>query len=91
RRQTWVWLVTGVPCVWMYAMSSWALYLMTWPKFKDPTTGGFVVPQDPVPWIGVVLLTLAALMLVEAVIALAGDKRKPSSPLPIGAVPAAGS
>lgn len=91
RRETWVWFVTGVPCVWMYAMSSWALYLMTWPKFKDPTTGGFVVPKEPVPWIGVVLLTLAALMLVEAVIALTGDKRKPSPPLPIGAVPAAGS
>ena len=38
RRETWVWLVTGLPCVWMYAMSSWALVLMTWPKFSTTTS-----------------------------------------------------
>jgi carbon starvation protein len=85
RRETWVWLVTGLPCVWMYAMSSWALYLMTWPKFNDPETGNFVMPKDPVPWIGCVLLTLAALMLIEAVIALTAGKRPPTRALPIGA------
>ncbi len=91
RRETWVWFVTGLPCVWMYAMSSWALVAMTYPKFVDPTTGGFITPTDPVPWIGVVLLTLAALMLIEAYIALRGDKQTPSRPMPLGAVPAAGS
>ena len=91
RRETWVWIVTGLPCVWMYAMSSWALVAMTYPKFVDPTTGGFVTPTDPVPWIGVVLLTLAALMLIEAYIALRGDKQTPSRPMPMSAVPAAGS
>ncbi len=81
RRESWVWVVTGLPCVWMYAMSSWALAAMTWPKFKDPVGGGFILPNDPVPWIGCVLLTLAALMLVEAYLALAGDRRTPLRPL----------
>jgi carbon starvation protein len=90
RRETWVWFVTGIPCVWMYAMSSWALVAMTWPKFTDPS-GGFVLPKDPVPWIGVVLLTLAALMLVEAYLALTAGRRPPVRPAPIAAAQAAGS
>lgn len=88
RREMWVWIVTGLPCLWMYAMSSWALVVMTWSKFNDPSGEGY---KDPVPWIGCVLLTLAALMLIEAVIALTGGKRPPSRALPIGATAAAGS
>lgn len=91
RREAWVWIVTGIPCIWMYAMSSWALIAMTWPKFTDPTTGSFVLPKDPVPWIGVVLLTLAALMLVEAYLALTAGRRPPVRPAPIAAAQAAGS
>jgi carbon starvation protein len=64
----WVWLVTGLPTVWMYVMSTWALCLMTLPRFV--TTSGLVIPRDPVPWIGLVLIGLAALMLVEAIIVL---------------------
>lgn len=91
RRETWVWFVTGLPCAWMYTMSSWALFAMTWPKFFHAETGDFAIPRDPVPWIGCVLLTLAALMLVEAVLALRGGHRPPAQPLPIGRpVPAAG-
>jgi carbon starvation protein len=66
RRARWVWLVTGVPTVLMYVMSTWALATMTVPKFRD-ATGAWTTPTDPVPWIGLVLLVLAALMLVEAV------------------------
>jgi carbon starvation protein len=62
----WVWLVTGLPTVWMYVMSTWALCLMTLPKFRG-INGGFSVPTDPVPWIGLVLIVLAALMLIEAI------------------------
>jgi carbon starvation protein len=65
RRAWWVWLVTGVPTVFMYAMSTWALLGMTLPKFHNDQ--GFVAPADPVPWIGVLLLALAALMLLEAI------------------------
>jgi carbon starvation protein len=77
RRETWVWLVTGIPCVWMYAMSSWALSSMTFPKFYD-ADGKFTTPTDPVPWIGCVLLALAAMMLVEAYLALRGQKSPPA-------------
>jgi carbon starvation protein len=77
RRQTWVWLVTGIPCVWMYVMSSWALAAMTFPKFFAGESGAFQAPKDPVPWIGLVLLALAALMLVEAYIALMGTRKPP--------------
>jgi carbon starvation protein len=62
----WVWFVTGLPTVWMYVMSTWALCLMTFPKFIAPG-GGMVAPTDPVPWIGLVLIVLAALMLIEAI------------------------
>jgi carbon starvation protein len=65
RRAWWVWLVTGVPTVFMYVMSAWALATMTLPKFWG--SAGWTVPRDPVPWIGLVLMGLAALMLVEAI------------------------
>ena len=65
RREAWVWLVTGVPTAFMYSMSTWALVAMTLPKFCTAT--GFTLPTDPVPWAGVVLLALAAVMLVEAI------------------------
>ena len=65
RRATWVWLVTGLPTAFMYAMSTWALATMTLPRFR--TAAGFALPADPVPWAGLVLLSLAAVMLVEAV------------------------
>lgn len=69
RRQRWVWFVTGIPTVVMYSMSTWALLRMTWPKFFDGE-GKFAAPADPVPWAGAVLIVLAALMLVEAVLAI---------------------
>ena len=73
RRAAWVWAVTGVPTVFMYAMSTWALTTMTVPKFRGPD--GFVLPGDPVPWVGLVLLALAAVMLVEAVRAIVLPER----------------
>ena len=70
RRETWVWLVTGLPTAFMYVMSTWALFTLTLPRFRTPE--GWVVPTDPVPWAGLVLLVLAAVMLVEAIRALGG-------------------
>ena len=69
RREAWIWLVTGVPTAFMYSMSTWALVAMTLPKFRTAT--GFTLPTDPVPWAGVVLLALAAVMLVEAILVIA--------------------
>ncbi|RLS29475.1 MAG: carbon starvation protein A [Planctomycetota bacterium] len=78
RRQTWVWLVTGLPTVFMFVMSTWALLSMTVPRFR--TENGFTFPADPVPWAGVVLLSLAAVMLVEAIGAIVKPNR-PQNPL----------
>lgn len=64
RRETWVWLVTGIPTVVMYVMSSWALIDIVKAKWAKGETG------DPVTWIATVLVALAGLMLIEAVIAL---------------------
>jgi carbon starvation protein len=65
RRAAWVWFVVGLPTVFMYAMSTWALANMTLPKLISANRPGFL--DDPVPYIGIVLLGLAAAMLVEAI------------------------
>jgi carbon starvation protein len=82
RRETWVWFVTGIPTVVMYTMSTWALAVMTLPRFYNSTTGQFSAPTDPVPWAGVVLIALAAVMLVEAFRAIAGSPTPPSAMKP---------
>ncbi len=79
QRSRLVWLITGVPTVLMYVMSLWALGMMTLPKFYSG--GHFSAPTDPVPWAGVVLIALAALMLVEGIRALAGPQSPPTSPM----------
>jgi carbon starvation protein len=80
RRAWWVWLVTGIPTVWMYVMSTWALAAMTLPQlgklgtdFVAATTlrAKIAALADPVPWVGLVLIVLAALMLIEAILVLA--------------------
>lgn len=77
KRSPLVWLVTGVPTMVMYTMSIWALAKMTLPKFTS-ADGGFSAPADPVPWAGLVLIALAALMLVEAVRAIFIDPSPPA-------------
>jgi carbon starvation protein len=64
RREAWVLVVTGVPAVFMYVMSAWALTSIIQSKFAKGWSG------DPVAWIAVVLLVLAVLMLVEGIVAL---------------------
>lgn len=78
RRNPLVWLITGLPTVFMYVISTWALVEMTWPKFFD-AGGHFSAPHDPVPWAGALLIALAAMMLVEAIRAIAGGQSPPSS------------
>lgn len=85
RRAAWVWVVTGLPCAFMYVMSIWALASLTLPHFV--VDGAWAVPHDPVPWVGLVLMALAGLMLVEAVrVVFAVDTRRPPSPEPAPAV-----
>lgn len=65
RRQWWVWLVTGLPAVWMYFVSIWSLGLFVQSGFFPD--GSFAWTNNPVPWAAVILLALAALMLLEAI------------------------
>jgi carbon starvation protein len=61
RGARWVWWVTGLPTVWMYCMSVWALASLMVKDFRNERYA------DPVPWASAVLIALAVLMLVEAV------------------------
>ncbi len=80
RRAVWVFVVTGIPAILMYVMSSWALVSIIRAQFAK---GG---RTDVVAWIAVTLIVLSAMMLLEAIAALVRrDPETPSSPL----VPAA--
>jgi carbon starvation protein len=87
RRARWVWFVTGLPAAFMYVMSNWALIIIIKGKFAQ--AGG---TRDPVPWIGLLLMGLALLMLVEAVIVFTrrGSASPPSPHLAPAVVPQPG-
>ncbi len=55
------------------------LIALTLPKFY--VEGKFTLPADPVPWAGVVLMVLAAVMLLEAIRVIA-SLGGPSEPQP---------
>jgi carbon starvation protein len=81
RKALWVWPVVGLPAAWMYAMSTWALADMTYADlWKDGKLVNFLA--NPVPYIGIVLLGLAAVMLVEAIRVLVTSPTTPSEPTP---------
>ncbi|MFN0050907.1 MAG: carbon starvation protein A [Planctomycetales bacterium] len=85
-RAKWVLAVTGLPCVWMYAMSMWALVRILWPLgaglAQAIETRTLTPVNNPVPWVALVLATLGGLMLAEAArIVLSG----------LGSPPATGS
>lgn len=75
RRQRWVWFVTGIPTLWMYVMSVWAITNIVWRTFAQQG-----ITFDPVPWVGLVLVALAVLMLVEAFKVLARPRPTPTPP-----------
>jgi hypothetical protein len=60
----------------MYTMSIWALVAMILPKFRVEEQ--WVLPREMVPWVGVALILLAAMMLVEALRAMFG--KGPAAP-----------
>lgn len=62
----WVWLVAGLPTLFMYVVSSWALLRFVKAGFVS-ADGSFRMAQDPVPWVALILLALAVLLLVEAI------------------------
>ena len=62
----WVWGVLGAPTLWMYSMSLWALLRFIKAGFLTPAGEWKGISWDPVTWVAVVLVVLAALLLVEA-------------------------
>ncbi len=78
RRAMWVWFVTGIPTVFMYTMSIWALVSIIrgslgsdWLLSKLTAAPLETVKFNPVLWVAVVLVGLALLMLVEAALVFA--------------------
>lgn len=82
-RAKWVLAVTGLPCVWMYTMSMWALVRILWPLAAALGAGNFKTDGpvgNPVPWVALILASLGALLLIEAIrIVLSGLTRPPAS------------
>lgn len=88
RRQKWVWFVTGMPCVFMYTVSMWALTRMVvvdaaahgWSS--DPRSWRLAASAMSAPsWIAALLMSLGILMLVEAVKVLWQSRRLPPANL----------
>ncbi len=70
-RAKWVWLVTGVPTAFMYVMSAWALARFVRDGFINVQTGRWQWTSNPVPWVALVLIALAAMLLIEALMVFA--------------------
>lgn len=77
-RKWWVLPVAGLPTVFMYVMSGWTLLqIIKAGLFKE---GAFQASTDPVPWVALVLLALAALVALEAVLVFARLGKPPAPP-----------
>ncbi len=82
-RAPWVLGVVGLPCVFMYSMSMWALVRMIWPpvaKAVAATGAAGAAPVQtviPVPVVASVLAILGLLILIEAIIAVAASFPRP--------------
>lgn len=66
----WVLIVTGIPCVFMYVMSMWALAQIMRPLLSALQAGKLDTMGplgSPVPWVALILAGLGALILVEAI------------------------
>jgi carbon starvation protein len=77
RRALWVWLVLGVPTLFMYVVSTWALlrfiaegFLAEGSAEQAPLLGALVLPTSAVPWIALLLVLLAAAVAMEAALAI---------------------
>ncbi len=81
-RARWVFYVVGLPTVFMYVMSTWALLIFVRNGFFTPEWGSKGMPSDPVPWAALVLVGLALLVLVEALRSFRGTPAAPLAPPP---------
>ena len=78
RRALWVWPVAGLPAVWMYLVSMWALYGFIRQGFFTASGAFKGLTTSPVPWVALILVLLAVLLLLEAIRAF----RVPPAPRP---------
>lgn len=67
RRAAWVWLVTGIPTLFMYVMSMWALLNFIRSGFFLADGSLNLSTTNPVPWVALLLVALATLLMLEAV------------------------
>lgn len=61
----WVWPIAGIPTLIMYIMSGWALLQYVSRGFVS--AAGFALPSNFVPWVALLLIVLAVMLLWEAV------------------------
>jgi carbon starvation protein len=74
-RKAWAFVITGLPFVWMFTMSTWSLVKTVMGEIQKAHG------LNPVFWVAVVLIGLAGLMLIEGVRSLFGE-RPPAEPAP---------
>jgi carbon starvation protein len=79
-RAAWVFWIVGIPTMFMYIMSVWALSLFVRNGFFTPEWTYKGAPGDPVPWVALVLIALALLVLVEAARSFRGTPGAPFTP-----------
>jgi carbon starvation protein len=84
-RARWVWFVTGIPALWMYAMSGLALLEFIQKGFFAKTGEFRAGGADAVSWAALVLAFLALVLLVEAVRAIHAHGRAPRNAVPFPA------
>ncbi|MFH1011814.1 MAG: carbon starvation protein A [bacterium] len=78
-----VWLISGLPTLFMYFMSSWALLRFIAEGFLPD---GFVIlPTSPVPWVALILVVLAILLLIEAFRVFLTARPKEAKAVPVTA------
>ncbi|MBI2425753.1 MAG: carbon starvation protein A [Candidatus Hydrogenedentes bacterium] len=65
-RKPWVLLMAGLPTVLMYIMSTWALLRFARAGFFDAGWNWTGLSTSPVPWVALILVGLALLVLLEA-------------------------
>jgi len=81
RRAWWIWPVAGVPMLFMYTMSGWALFSFVRQGFAAVLESGSAsdLPSSPVPWAALVLIGLAAALAIEGLLAFVRPVRLPHS------------
>ena len=82
-RGVWVFLVVGLPGLFMWVMSMWALSRSVWPLLVAIREGAAAAPgtlSNPVGWVALILSVLGAWIFFEAIAALAGGEPASKEP-----------